>query len=369
MKQIFLEKLYFKNFRNLDENTLNFSPRINCIFGKNGNGKTNILEAIYYLIYRKSFRKKSYYSQLLNYNGENPEFIIKTLFANDENKLQYSLKVDEKETQFYLNSKREKKKADIHAIIINPFDSFLFFNRTSERRDWINHALSEVDDEYKKVLRDFNKALKMRNALLAKFYGPEDIFEKQARVLDQQLAKSSVLIIKKRKEFLDALRPKIEENFIQIFNTPHRIQIRYVSEIENMSEDEVFHFYNDSVANDRLQKSTRRGLHLDDYEISIDNQPAGEFGSVGQQKVSYLSLLFAYVGYLEERAGTLPIMLIDDISGELDSVCWKNLLEYLETKKLQVFITTANDAFREELSQIEGGNRLLVENGEIRELN
>ncbi len=368
MKQIFLEKLYFKNFRNLEESTLDFSPKINCIFGKNGNGKTNILEAIYYLIYRKSFRKKSYYSQLLNFNGENPEFIIKTLFGKGGEKLQYSLKVDQNESLFFLNSKREKKKANIHAIIINPFDSFLFFNRTSERRDWINHALSDVDEEYKKSLRDFNKALKMRNSLLAKFYGPEDIFQKQTKVLDEQLAKASVVIIQKRKEFLSELRPKIEENFKKIFNTPHQIKIRYVSEIETMNEAEVFHFYNDSVANDRMQKSTRRGLHLDDYEISIDDQPAGEFGSVGQQKVSYLSLLFAYVGYLEERVGILPIMLIDDISGELDSVCWKNLLKYLETKKLQVFITTANDAFREELSQIEGGNRLLVENGEIREL-
>ncbi|MCB9094753.1 MAG: DNA replication and repair protein RecF [Halobacteriovoraceae bacterium] len=367
MKETFLEKIYVKNFRNLNESTIEFSKDINCIFGKNGNGKTNILEAIFFFIYGKSFRKNSRFPQITAFDSEKSEIIIKSIIEKGEQKDSYALKVSEEGSEFYQNNKKAKRNStQLQAIIINPFDSFLFHQTPSQRRTWLNHIISSIDEKYKSSLANFNKALKMRNSLLSKYQGARENLFLQIRALDGQLSKYGGYIVNKREEICIELELLAKDVFTQIFNYPHNFQLKYVSGLKGFSEAEIFEFYQKNLDQDLIFRTTKRGLHRDDIELFLDENRTTDYGSVGQQKVSYLSLLFSYVEYLEHRMKISPILLIDDISGELDSVCWKNLLNYLETKKLQVLITTANDALKTELCKIKNSRNFFVSGGEIK---
>lgn len=356
-----IEKINVKNFRNLDSEVLSFSEGINFIYGQNGQGKTNILEAIYYIINRKSFRKNISFPQILSINCEQPEILFSTVFRNNKNeRISYSGKINNDLADYYLNGSKTKKKIPSKVCLINPFDAFQFFHTPQYRRSLFDQFISEMCDEYKKAISKYNQFLKMRNQLLK--LKPEN-FKSQIQAIDKEWVKLMTFLLNKREEFLREIGPATEEIFKNIFSEEHSIKYELQSKIQGMDEHQIALFLLDRWEKDLVIGVTSYGIHKDDYTLQFNQMNGLEFCSLGQQKTSYLSLLFAYIHLFGYKYRTYPIVLIDDVSGELDEHRWSQLIEYLKTSPFQVVMTSANEKLRQKLEKIKKANHIYVANG------
>lgn len=364
MNQIILKKVQITNFRNLSNQIISFSEGINCIFGNNGNGKTNLLEAIHYLINKKSFRKNTSFPQILNVECEKPEILFSSLFTEEDKNIAYTGKVSNLENEWYYNNNLTKKKVRVNTLFINPFDSFNFHSTASFRRSWFDQHFSMLSSEYKSVLSKFNQALRFRNNLLSK--KPQN-FKEQILAINDQFAEYTFDLIKYRNKFLKELKEYCMFTFKIIFDETHELEIELESKFLSMSQAQIKEFYEKSLENDALLGHTRNGAHRDDYIFNFDGFNSYEFCSLGQQKMSFLSLLFAYIELFRYKFNAYPMVLIDDVSGELDERRWKNLIGYLQAKKFQVLITTANENFKKELEKIEEATKIFITDGSIKE--
>ena len=153
-----ISKLQVKNFRNLQDSAIDLGPYINCIFGENGNGKTNILEAIHVLATNKSFRKNAKFPQFLGIDGERPEIIFSSILTcNDSNILSYSGKMGSDASEWFVDGKADKRKIPLSVIFINPMDAYTFHNSSTYRRAWFDRYISQIDLKYKRTLSKYLK--------------------------------------------------------------------------------------------------------------------------------------------------------------------------------------------------------------------
>lgn len=358
----YLSKIQITNFRNLQSIPLVFSKKINCIFGLNGNGKTNLLEAIYFLTNKKSFKKKTKFPQLLSMDCEKAEIYFNSLYHQEEDHT-LSGKINDLKSEWYLDNKIYKSKPKIKSVFINPFDSFQFHNSSSFRRKLMDDLFSLLSDKYKKILSNYNNSLKFRNSLLQK--KPTKYIE-QINALDEQFILLNIEILKMRVEFLNNLNDIISKTFKDIFSEEHHLSLKYETKFE-INFESVKRILKENFQKDLILGNTSYSSHRDDYIFIFDGFNSYEYCSLGQQKMSFLSLLFAYIELFRYKLISYPLVLIDDVSGELDSVRWGNLISYLDLKNFQVFITTANENFKSELLKLQGVKNFLIENGEIKE--
>lgn len=361
-----IEKLVIQNFRNFENQYVNFDSYINCIFGNNGNGKTNILEAIYLLINRRSFRKNSNFAQFLNYDLDETNFNLQILFQQDSERQTLAVKHDGPSIVTYSrNGKIDKSKSDLVTIFINPFDAYEFFNTPKKRREWIDDHLSYIDPIYKRELRTYTQALRQKNILLQK---KSYDYEGQIRVLNLQLAQSIILISNKREVFLDELKQYYFNTFKQIFDIECELGVELESSVPKMSLEKTENYLNQALEKESIIGKSQYGIHKDNYLIFFNGLNAIDYCSVGQQKMTYFSLIFAYIKHFRYKCNTFPIVLMDDISGELDENRWNKLISYLESLNLQVIITTANKKFKEKLVKLNSVKLLNVTEGNIEDI-
>ncbi|WP_408098342.1 DNA replication/repair protein RecF [Peredibacter sp. HCB2-198] len=358
-----IKKLQAQNFRNLKNSIFDFSPGINCILGQNGNGKTNLLEAVFLLTNKKSFRKNTDYAQMINIEGESPEIILQSVFESEDGLLPYSLRMSDSLEERFFNNKPEKSKTPSTSVFINPFDSYNFHTSGTFRRQWVDSHISLGDKEYRQVLTRFQKAMKFRNSVLG--FGGKNA-SMQLRAIDEQVSEYSAFITQRRFEFLTALNQFITPTFKAIFSEEHTLQLDLDSLFVHWDQKRIFDFYRHQENADLKAEVTQVGVHRDDFIFSFDGLNAFEFCSLGQQKMAFLSLIFAYIELFRYKFTSYPIVLIDDVSGELDSQRWKNLIQYLETKNFQVLITTANESFGKELEKIPASKKFYMEHGTLK---
>lgn len=357
-------KLQTKNFRNLSNEIIKFSNGINCIFGENGNGKTNILEAVYFLANRKSFRKNTSYSQILSIECENPEIIFSSAIKdNDENIHAYTSTVNNDFSNFYLDNVLKKRKINFDVVILGAFDAHNFFSSASNRRSWFDHHIGLIDANYNKLLGRYSKIIKFRNAILSN--KSTNDWKRQLDSIENDYIKTSIEIVKSRKSFLKELTPKTTEIFQDLFSERHSLILELNSQFSGKNEEEIKKIIQNSLEKERSIGHTINGIHKDDFIPLFDGINAMDYCSLGQQKISFLGLKFAYIELFRYKCMFYPIVLIDDVSGELDMGRWGRLINYLKKKDFQVLITTANEKFREELEQIDGANKIFVSSGKI----
>jgi len=356
-----IKKLQVSNFRNLENDIFEFVPGINCIFGKNGNGKTNLLEALHYLTNKKSFRKNVGFPQIINIDGEKPEFLIQAIFEKQEELISYSLRANFDVEERYRNGIPDKEKCEKVSIFINPFDSYQFHHASVFRRNWLDQSISVISSEYKKTMTRFNKALKFRNALLSSH---SNIYD-QLNAIEIQIAECSVILTRLRTQFCYDLNQFITKSYKEIFSAKIDLKIELQSQFLDWDYSKILSFYKDNQKIDYNAGLTRYGIHRDDIVFYFNGLNAFEFCSLGQQKMAFLSLIFAYIELFRYKFEAYPLVLIDDVSGELDSQRWKNLIQYLEQKDFQVVITTANENFGIELGQIPNSKKFYINHGKL----
>lgn len=362
MAQTTIRKLRAENFRNLLPEVVDFTTGINCVFGPNGNGKTNLLEAVYYLTNRKSFRKNTGFAQLLNIEGESQEITLSAVFEDPVGRaLPLSGRISQDTEEWWLENRLEKPKIAVESVFVNPFDSYLFHTSGSFRRQWLDSHLGQLDKEYRTAFNRFTKSLRFRNSLLSMGLSSQN--KMQLMALDEQFAEQSAFLTARRLEWLEKLNQFITPTFKAIFAENHDLSLDTEGKFRNWDQRRIYDFYRQTENNDFAAGHTTSGIHRDDLLFSFDGLNSFDFCSLGQQKASFLSLMFAFIELFGYKFTFYPIVLIDDVSGELDSTRWKNLIHYLREKTFQVLITTANENFRMELEKIPHAHRVFMVQG------
>jgi DNA replication and repair protein RecF len=353
-------RLQVTNFRNIQSIPLEFSKKINCIFGNNGNGKTNLLEAIYYLGHKKSFKKNAKFPQFLSMDCEKGEILFSSIFETDREYF-YSGKIYEDKSEWYLDNSSYKKSINLKPIFINPFDSYQFHNTASFRRKLVDQLIGILDPNYKKQLSKYQNTLKQRNFLLM---AKPSMYREQLEALDEQFISYSVYLIGERLKFLKEIKQFCSKTFQEIFSENHELELKLDTKFI-YNPDEIKQKIITQRDKDIMIGQTSYGVHRDDYIFFFNGLNSYDYCSLGQQKMSFLSLLFAYIELFRYKSMSYPIVLIDDVSGELDSLRWRNLISYLDKKDFQVFITTANENFKDELLKLHEAKKFLLSEGDI----
>jgi DNA replication and repair protein RecF len=349
MSDFYLEKFKCENLRNLKDRIVTFSPSLNLIYGENGNGKTNLLEGIYLLTEKKSFRKNTSFPQFINIEGEKSEIYLQALlYFQSQQTLSLKIYPDSRET--WINNKREKKlPSNWKSLFVNPFDAHQFFQSSQFRRAWLDNSLSLVDENYRKILAKFTKILKQRNALLG--YPRTSSNQLQLYALDEIFCTSAVELDVERFQLLGELNKLITPTFKVIFQDNHELKLTLQGQTHQWDIEKLLKALKESEIKDFSTHQTHLGPHRDTPHFLFDGFNAVEYCSLGQQKMSFMALQFAIIELFRYKNRIYPIVLIDDVSGELDYKRWQNLMQYLNQSAYQVILTTANRDFRSEFKK------------------
>lgn len=314
---MFLKQLSLLNYKNLAQIEFEFDAKINCFVGKNGVGKTNILDAIYHLAYGKS-----YFNPLAIQNIKHGEeyFVIDGLLQknNKEEKIVCSLKKGQKKT-IKRNGKVYEKLSEhlglIPLVIISPSDTDLIIEGSETRRKFIDSVIATLDSSYLQVLIQYQKTLSQRNALL-KYFALNQTFDKDnLSIYNNQLSSAGQLIFEKRKQFLNEFVPIFEKHHANISGGNEKVALKYESQL---FESDLLSLLENNLQKDRIIQYTSTGIHKDDLIFEIENFPIKKFGSQGQQKSFLIALKLAQFEFMKKQSGELPILLFDDIFDKLD---------------------------------------------------
>ena len=355
-----VEKIKLENFRNLSDQIVLLEPNINCIYGLNGNGKTNVLEAIYLSINKKSFRKKAGFQQMLSIDCEKPVIISSLTIKNHLNEIDYYSSVWESNKFRCLKNNNQKiRRPEINCVFVSPFDSFSFHNESTFRRTQLDLYISSIFPEYKKTLNNYNKLLTQKNFLL-KLRNHDS---SQLDAIDKVLAKQIVILSRYRNDFVNEINPYLENIYHEIFSENVHLKAELGTDFSSTDVGDVFAKIKSNRENDFKYGHSKVGPHRDEFNLMFNGFDSVEFCSLGQQKTAYLSLLFAYINLFRYKFRVFPLVLIDDVSGELDSIRLELLMRYLFKADYQVVLTTANEEFKNNLSKFGDTNIVNVKDG------
>ncbi|MEK6451395.1 MULTISPECIES: DNA replication/repair protein RecF [Myroides] len=336
---MYLKKLNLLNFKNISDKTFTFNQRINCFVGLNGVGKTNILDAIYYMAYGKSYFNPI---ALQNIRHNEDFFVIDGTFVKDDKDehIVCSLKKGQKKI-LKRNSKNYERFSDhfgfIPLVIISPSDSDLITEGSETRRKFIDSVISQMDNTYLQYLIQYQKLITQRNALLKSFAQNQYFDRETLEVYNEQIAELAHPIHIKRKEFITQFTPIFNRYHKLITEDKDEVTLSYETQLDNMSMMELF---NEFLAKDRILQYTSVGIHKDDLSFELKGHPIKKFGSQGQQKSFLIALKLAQFDFLKEYRGVAPILLFDDIFDKLDENRVRKILELVNLDTFgQLFIS------------------------------
>lgn len=335
-----IDSLSLMNFRNYE--TLNISfGNLNIIYGLNGSGKTNIVEAIYMLALTKSFRINN--DKIMIKKGKIKAKIKgNVLKKNDENEFGVEISNDGKIVT--INGEKQDKVSDyvsrINVILFNPSDTRLIDDAPSERRKMLNIEISQIYKEYLVVLTNYQRILKQRNFYIRGMYINGSYTSEYLDILTKKLVEYGKVICKYRQDFIDNINKYIISNYEKIFGSG-TLKIRYVSTFKNKSEDDLIKRFKDNYQKELSVGKTLEGIHHDDVMFILDNNNLKEWGSEGQRKNAIISFKLAEINVINEIKGYYPILILDDLFSELDKEKITNLLGMLD-RNVQTFITTTD---------------------------
>lgn len=360
---MYVNEIKIENFRNIDFMGIFPHKEINVIYGQNGQGKTNLLEAIWLFTGCKSFRG-SKDSELIQFDRENSKISMSFETALRENNA--SIFIEKKRTAnlngINLDSPRELI-GKYYSVVFSPIHLSLIKDGPVNRRRFIDTAISQTDNLYAKKLTYFNHLITQKNALLKNAAENASLLD-TLDIWDEKIALAGADVIVDRINYIKMLQVKASEIYNGISGEKENLSIKYLSNVRYESEEksDIAKIYFESMLkhrpNDLYLKSTTSGPHRDDIEILIDGISARKFGSQGQQRSASLSLKLGEAEIIKDLKGEHPIILLDDVMSELDSTRQNFILNKMTGK--QVFITCCE---KETVSRLDVGKVFRIENG------
>ncbi|MDR6968869.1 DNA replication and repair protein RecF [Flavobacterium arsenatis] len=336
---MYLKKISLFNYKNFSEANFDFDTKINCFVGKNGVGKTNVLDAIYHLSYGKS-----YFNPLAVQNIKHGEefFVIDGEFEKSERVEQIvcSLKKGQKKI-LKRNSKQYEKFSDhigfVPLVIISPADRDLIVEGSETRRKFMDSVISQLDSNYLQQLIQYQKIISQRNALL-KYFALNHVFETDTlNIYNEQLNSLGQSIFEKRKSFIADFIPIFNKHHQTITDSNETVQLVYES---NLHEKDLLTLLQENINKDRILHYTSVGIHKDDLSFEIDHFSIKKFGSQGQQKSFLIALKLAQFEFVKKQSGENPILLFDDIFDKLDESRVEKIVEMVNNETFgQLFIS------------------------------
>ena len=359
-----LEKLSIINYKNISEATLELSPKMNCFIGQNGVGKTNVLDAIYYLSFCHS-SNNPIDSQVIRH-GE--EFFVLEGAYSDDLKIYCGMKRGTK--KHFKRNKKEYKRLSEHIglipiVVVSPSDTLLIEGGSEERRRLMDMVISQYDPQYIEALNRYNKALQQRNVMLKAEEEPNaDVIS----LWEEQMATEGEIIYQKRTAFVQEMVPIFQQFYDTISGHQEQVALNYVSHCQRGPLLEVIQR---DRFKDRAVGYSLHGIHRDDLEFSLGGHLMRREGSQGQNKTFVISLKLAQFEFLKRtNSKTTPLLLLDDIFDKLDAQRVEQIVSLVAGDDFgQIFITDTN---REHLDKILSTSShdykiFYVDNGNVQE--
>ena len=363
-----LKRISILNYKNLEQVELDCSPKMNCFIGQNGMGKTNLLDAVYYLSFCKSATNPIDSQNMMHHQDF---FVIQGFYETelgDTEEIYCGMKRRQKK-QFKRNKKEYTRLSDhigfIPLVMVSPSDSELISGGSEERRRFMDVVISQYDKEYLEALIRYNKALQQRNTLLKNEQGfDEELME----VWEEMMAASGEVVYRKRCAFIEEFIPIFQTFYSQISQNKEEVGLVYESHAQ---QGNLVQLLKESRQRDQIMGYSLKGIHKDDLLMQLGDYPIKKEGSQGQNKTYLIALKLAQFDFLRRTGShTTPLLLLDDIFDKLDASRVEQIVKLVAGDKFgQIFITDTNrDHLDKIMQKIEGEYKVFsVEDGAIHE--
>ena len=353
-----LQKIVIQDFRNIQLQELTFSPNINCISGGNGEGKTNLLDAIWYLSMTKSAFCPS---DRFNFRYGTSAFALSGTYAmNGGGVSRFSISVtDGGEKKIRRDDKPYTRISEhigvLPIVMVSPADIAMVSESGEERRKFVNSVLSQMDRPYLGNMQQYNRILLQRNKLLKAGIADEDLLG----TFDEKLSEYARPIFERRTSFCESLIPVVQQYYAEISGGREQVGIEYRSDLQKgelgeilrsrRERDQIFHF-------------TTAGIQRDDFLFTMNGHPIRRYGSQGQQKSFLVALKFAQYEVMKSAYGYPPMMLLDDLFDKLDMGRVGNLLRMVSDRSFgQIFLSDSNKVRTESIVDALTSDRIYYE--------
>ncbi len=363
-----LKRISILNYKNLEQVELTFSPKLNCFLGQNGMGKTNLLDAVYFLSFCKS-AGNPIDSQNIRHDAD--FFVIQGFYeaADGTPEEVYCGMKRRQKKQFKRNKKEYTRLSDhigfLPLVMVSPADTELIAGGSEGRRRFMDVVISQYDKEYLDALIRYNKALAQRNILLKSEKPVED---ELFAVWEEMMAKAGEVVYRKREAFVNEFIPIFQSFYSFISQDREQVGLSYRSHAQDVSLLEVLR---ESRERDRIMGFSLKGIHKDDLEMLLGDFPIKREGSQGQNKTYLVALKLAQFDFLHRAGNTVPLLLLDDIFDKLDASRVEQIVKLVAGDRFgQIFITDTNrDHLDKILHKVGGDYRMFrVDQGMVFEM-
>ena len=331
---MWISKINLNNFRNYKNEIIELNKNINIFYGENAQGKTNIIESIFLCSMGKSFRAKKD-TEMIQLGKE--KAIIEIFYEKSDRCGKIKIDLSNRKN-IYLNGIKLKKLSEllgnINVVIFTPDDIHILKGGPQNRRRFLDIMISQLKPNYMYNLNLYLKTIEERNHYLRQIR-EENKSEELLEIWDEKLIEYAEKICKYRKEFIKKIQEKIIKIHREITDNKEEIKIEYHTDCEDKEKYKIL--LKERRKLDIIKGYTTKGIHRDDFTISINDKDLGTYGSQGQQRTAILSLRMAELDIIYDEIGEYPILLLDDFMSELDEKRRKHLLEKIEN--IQVIIT------------------------------
>jgi len=336
---MFLQSLQLVNFKNCASAEYHFEPGVNCLVGENGAGKTNVLDAIYYLAHCKS-----YFNPIdsQNIRHDEPFFVIQGKFDTGDHVDTVHCGMKRGQKKMFRREGKEYNKLSEHigrypVVIISPYDKDLVYEGSDVRRKFIDGIISQFNPVYLERLIRYNKALIQRNSLLKFFWENRTFDVAGLDVWNQQLIESGSYLYEARRDFLNAFVPVFQRLHERVSGGKEIVELAYHSQLNEHSFSALLDLHLDQ---DRSRQHSTAGVHKDDLVFEIGGYPLKKFGSQGQQKTYLIALKLAQFEFIAAQKKMKPILLLDDVFDKIDDQRVRHLMELVSENNFgQIFVT------------------------------
>jgi len=366
---MYLKQLSILNFKNYAEASVQFHPKLNCFTGVNGMGKTNLLDAIYYLSFCKSCFNTIDSQNIL---FDQDFFMLQGLFDNGVELDEVYCGIKRVQKKVFKRNKKEYEKLSDHIglfplVMISPADTNLITGGSDQRRRFIDGIISQFDKLYLDNLVQYNHILQQRNALLKHFSATRSFDSIGLEIWDEQLVIYGSYIHDAREVFLKEFIPVFEKYYKLIAENSEQVHLQYISTIQQDYKTAL----QAAIKKDCALEHTSVGIHRDDLDFLLNENQVKKFASQGQQKTYLLALKLAQYEFIKNKKGIKPLLLLDDIHDKLDENRFKKLINIVSSDEFgQIFITDTHTERMQKLFANNPDRKIFkVDNASITEIN